>query len=202
MGTSRIFSFGVMVFLILGLSRGATASAEPSALSAQLTGTPQGKKLLVTRGSSIAKSEGETFAASTKVMRIPCPGEFRFEAETEDVRTGAVTAYSATINLSQFRTKPPGVACGLSIPPVPGRGSVVLKGGSSASPLRLEGQRGGFGNFIGRLHVSGFPVCDISYELQAEFHLRGWDRAFYYAAQFDEAHLLYPGTVTPPLNCQ
>jgi hypothetical protein len=204
MGKSRIinFSIDVLLILMLGWSQSGQASAEPSAISAQLRQEARGKRVLVTRGSSIAKLQGETFTASTKVSRIPCPGKFRFEVETEDLRTGGLTAYSVDISLSQFRSWPPGIACGVSIPALPGMGSVVLMGGSGASPLWLKGQRAGFGNFIGRLRVAGFPACGISYELRATFDLRQWDRAFYYEAQFDDAQLSYPGNVAPPLNCR
>jgi hypothetical protein len=192
-----------MVLLVLLLAVLPSDSvANPQVIAVQIEKTRSGGVVLVTRGSSTAGLGAGGFAASTKVVRIPCPGRYRFEAESEDLRTGALTAYSAELVLSTFSSYPLGTPCGSTIPSVGGKASVVLSGGGSPNPLHLTGHRSGHGNFVGKLQVSAFPSCRTVYELRSDFSLHNWKQTFTFEARFEQAELSYPGNVSTPTGCE
>jgi hypothetical protein len=177
------------------------SAAKPQVIAVQIKKSGGGERILITHGSSAEKFGAGGFAVSSKVLQIPCPGPYLFESESEDLRTGAVTAYTARLVLSGFSSLPVGVPCGISIPPVEGKASVVLSGSGSANLLFLKGHRRGYGNFVGGLPEPTFPWCGKPYELRSSFSLRNWNQTFIYKARFEQARLLYPGNVSPPPGC-
>lgn len=128
------------------------------------------------RGRSIDRNEPEAYRVDTHVSRIPCPGEYRFHAGTEDTSNGSSSSYSALLKLYDPSTRPAGARCGGRPPALPGRMSVRLQD-QVDKLFAVKGGRSNAGAFEGRLSLSSLPECDRTYVLETTLDLTGWSRS-------------------------
>jgi hypothetical protein len=134
------------------------------------------------RGRSIDRHEVGAYKVDTRVSQIPCPGEYRFEAATEDSSNGNSSSYSALLRLSDPVTHPSGARCGGAPPPLRGQMSILLQ--NRVERLFLaKGTRSNGGAFGGKLFLSSLPECDKTYVLEAALDLDDWSRSAEFKAQ-------------------
>ncbi|MGC1850935.1 MAG: hypothetical protein WA687_00695 [Solirubrobacterales bacterium] len=137
---------------------------------------------LALRGRSVDREEPAAFKVDTRISRIPCPGEYRFHAATEDTSNGNSSSYTALLRLFDPSTHPAGARCGVAPAPLPGRMSVLLQ--SQAESLFLvRGSRSHAGAFEGRLSLRSLPECDKTYELATNLELAGSSRGIEFKVQ-------------------
>ncbi len=127
------------------------------------------------RGRSIGRDETEAYKVETRIPRIPCPGEYRLHAATEDTSNGNSSSYSALLRLFSPSVHPAGARCGGSPPSLPGHMSVLMQDRVDRLFL-VQGARSNAGAFEGMLSLSSVPECDKSYTLEAILDLAGWSR--------------------------
>lgn len=128
------------------------------------------------RGRSIYRTEPGAYEVDTHVSRLPCPGEYRFHASTEDTSNGNSSSYSALLKLFDGSTHPAGVRCGGKPPPLAGRMSLRLQDQLNRL-LLIKGGRSNAGAFEGRLDLASLPECDKTYSLEAALDLNDWRRS-------------------------
>jgi hypothetical protein len=128
------------------------------------------------RGRSIDRTEPGAYEVNTHVSRLPCPGEYRFHASTEDTSNGNSSSYSALLKLFDGSTHPAGLRCGGKPPPLPGRMSLRLQDQIDRL-LLIKGGRSNAGAFEGRLDLASLPECNKTYTLEATLDLNGWRRS-------------------------
>lgn len=134
------------------------------------------------RGRSIDRHEVGAYKVDTRISQIPCPGEYRFDAATEDNSNGNSSSYSALLRLFDPVTHPSGARCGGAPPAFRGRMSVLLQ--DRVERLFLaKGTRSNGGAFAGRLFLSSLPECDKTYGLEAALDLNGWSRSAEFKVQ-------------------
>ena len=137
---------------------------------------------LALRGRSVDREDPAAFKVDTRISRIPCAGEYRFHAATEDTSNGNSSSYTALLRLFDPSIHPAGERCGVAPPPLPGRMSVLLQ--SQAESLFLvKGSRSHSGAFEGRLSLHSLPECDKIYELAANLELAGSSRGIEFKVQ-------------------
>jgi hypothetical protein len=153
-------------------------SAMDSSVTIGLELTRKGteKPALSLRGNSISREEPSAFRVDTHIARIPCPGEYRFDAAEEDSSNGNSSTYSALIRLLSFSAHPADSRCGASLPPLPGRMSIYLQDRVEAF-FAVQGARSNAGPFKGPLSFNGVPQCDRDYRLETELDLARWSRS-------------------------
>ncbi|HSS04473.1 MAG TPA: hypothetical protein VLK89_04710 [Solirubrobacterales bacterium] len=128
------------------------------------------------RGRSVSRYEPEAYKVDTHISRIPCPGEYRFHAATEDSSNGNSSSYSALLRLFDPSAHPPGTPCNQAPPPLPGEMRVLLQDGLEKL-FAVKGGRSNGGTFEGGLFLSSLPECDKTYTLKATLELAGWSRS-------------------------
>jgi len=134
------------------------------------------------RGRSVDSHEPGAYKVDAHVSRIPCPGEYRFHAATEDTSNGDSSSYSALLRLFSPSAQPPGVGCGGAAPSLPGRMSVRLQD-RTEELFSVTGGRSNAGPFAGDLLLSSVPECDKTYVLEATLDLAHWDRSVEFKVQ-------------------
>lgn len=127
------------------------------------------------RGRSIDRSEPGAYEVHTHVSRLPCAGEYRFYAGTEDTSNGNSSSFRAQLRLFDGSTSPAGARCGGKPPPLPGYMSLRLQDRIDRL-LVIKGGRSNGGAFDGRLDLASLPECDKTYTLEAKLDLNGWKR--------------------------
>jgi hypothetical protein len=177
-------SFGGLAILaaILGLALLSAAPAvalapSETAIGLSLQRVATGKEALAIRGASV-ESETAQFSAVATLSQIPCPGAYRYELQSENQETGALSSYSALLTLAPFAVDQP-TPCGAV--PQARRGALRISTTGDEETIDFRGQRGSSsGNFFGSLTIGTQPVCDQAYTLSANVDLRGWDRGVRY----------------------
>ncbi|HET8863197.1 MAG TPA: hypothetical protein VFM94_08105 [Solirubrobacterales bacterium] len=139
------------------------------------------------RGRSIDRNEPEAYKVDTHVSRLPCPGEYRFHAGTEDTSNGNSSSYSALLRLFDGSTRPAGARCGSKPPPLPGRMSIRLQDQVNRLFV-IKGGRSNGGAFEGSLSLSSLPACDKTYTLEATLALKDWSRSAEFKVRAIEIH--------------
>lgn len=162
--------------------------------------TSPARPTLDLRGRSIGRDETEDYKVETRVPRIPCPGEYRFHAATEDTSNGNSSSYSALLRLFDPSVHPPGARCGGSPPPLPGQMRVLLQ--SRVDRLFLvQGARSNAGAFEGKLSLSSVPECNKNYTLEAALNLSGWSRSVEFKVQAIEINTTLQGRPAESKRC-
>ena len=161
----------------------ALASPEPELSSTKtifalsLVQAADAKEALEIRGASIG-TDPTRFSAVATLPQVPCPGLYKDEAQTENQRTGALSAYSAVVTLTPL---PPdrSLPCGDVPPPRPGTLGVSVS--NEREPIDLvQANRSGSRGFFGELTTTSQPECDERYTLSIDVDLRGWSRSIRY----------------------
>lgn len=195
----RLLAWGGLVALALTPALPATfGRAEPAGPSSPLLGqassdtsvtvgltvarTDPMRTTLALRGRSVDREEPAAYAVDTRVPRIPCPGEYRFHAATEDTSNGNSSSYTALLRFFDPSIRPAGARCGVTPPPRPGRMRVLLQNREQRL-LSVKGGRSNAGPFEGRLSLLSLPECDRTYELAAGLDLAGWSRSVEFKVQ-------------------
>lgn len=172
-------------FAVLAVALGTLLSAAPAAALApsetaiglSLRRVASGKEALVIRGASI-ESETAQFSAVATLSQVPCAGSYRYELQSENQETGALSSYSALVTLAPFAADQPAPCGGV---PQARRGALRISTTGEEEAIDFSGQRGSSsGNFFGSLTLGTQPVCDQPYTLSANVDLRGWDRGVRY----------------------
>lgn len=152
------------------------------------------------RGRSIDRDEPDAYRVDTRVSRIPCSGEYRFRAGTEDTSNGSSSSYSALLKLFSPSTRPAGARCGGRPPPLPGRMSLRLQ--DQVNKLfAVQGGRSNGGAFEGRLSLSSLPECDKTYVLEAALDLAGWSRSAEFKVRAIEVSSTLQGRTIEDKRC-
>lgn len=136
-----------------------------------------GKEAMTIRGASIG-TEPSHFSAVATLSRVPCPGLYQYEAETENEERGALSAYRAMVSLTPFSPdrSPP---CGAAPPPQPGVLSISVS--TKGEPIDfVNASRSGSGGFFGDFTTTEEPVCGQTYSLSVGVDLRSWSRSIRY----------------------
>jgi hypothetical protein len=152
------------------------------------------------RGRSVSRSEPGTYKVDTHISRIPCPGEYRFHAATEDTSNGNSSSYSALLKLFDPSARLPGAHCGGTPPPRPGRMSIRLQD-RTENLFTVKGGRSNAGAFEGSLAFSSVPECDKTYTLDAALELVGWSRRIEFNVRAIELNVNLPGRTTEDKRC-
>lgn len=179
--------------------------AEPSSDTSVTIGLTVAQKspvrpALDLRGRSISRNETEDYKVEARIPRIPCPGEYRFHAATEDTSNGNSSSYSALLRLFSPSVHPAGARCGGSPPPLPGHMSVLMQDRVDRLFL-VQGVRSNAGAFEGRLSLSSVPECDKSYTLETTLDLAGWSRSVEFKAQAIEIDTTLQGRPAESKRC-
>lgn len=151
-------------------------------------------------GRSVDREEPDEYKVGTNVSRIPCPGEYRFRAGTEDTSNGNSSSYTALLRLFSPSTRPAGARCGIEPPPLPGSMRIRLQ--DQADRLfAVKGSRSNGGEFGGRLFLSSVPQCDRTYSLEAALNLTGWSRSAEFKARAIEFRSTLQGRIIEDREC-
>jgi hypothetical protein len=137
-----------------------------------------GKESLAIRGASTA-SDMSQFDAVATLARVPCPGPYRYQLQSENQQTGALSSYTARVYLAPFPSDqaPP---CGAVPPPRPGTLHVSIPGNEEGMDFE-QGTRSGSGGFFGVFTLWSLPEeCGRRYAFAVDVDLRGWDRSVRY----------------------
>ena len=134
------------------------------------------------RGRSVDRSQPGAYQAETHILHIPCPGEYRFHAGTEDTSNGNSSGYKALIRLFDPSPSPAEVPCGGRPPPLQGHMSIRLQDKLNQLFV-VKGGRSNAGAFEGGLTLSSLPQCNRTYTLEASLDLAGWDRSVMFDMQ-------------------
>lgn len=152
------------------------------------------------RGRSIDRKEPGEYTVGTQVSRIPCPGEYRFRAGTEDTSNGNSSSYSALLKLFDPSTRPIDARCGGRPPALPGRMSIRLQ--DQADRLfAVKGGRSNAGPFEGHLSLASLPECDRTYVLEATLNLTGWSRSAEFKVRAIELRSALQGRIVEEKQC-
>lgn len=179
----------------------AESSAESSmtvGLEVSQTGAEQ--PTLAIRGNRTNPSVLGRFKVETTVARIPCPGDYRFEAGQENTENGNSITYSAQITLFNLESQPPGARCGVAPPARPGHLTVMMDVGGQ-EPFALSGRRRTGESFDGTLSFTRFLECDRTYRLETGFDLASWTRSFDFDMRVIEIGISIPGRKATPERC-
>jgi hypothetical protein len=152
------------------------------------------------RGHSIDHEDSEAFSVDTHLSRVPCPGEYRFEAAEENSSNGNSSTYDALIRLAGPTAHPAGERCGGALPPVRGQMSVLLQDRID-SLFVVKGSRSNGGAFGGRLTLSSLPQCHKSYTLEVNVDLTGWSRSLEFRVQVLEVNTTLQGEPAESDRC-
>ena len=152
------------------------------------------------RGHSIDREDSEAFSVDTLLSRVPCPGEYRFEAAEEDSGNGNSSTYNALIRLAGPTAHPDGGRCGGALPPVRGQMSVLLQDRVDRLFV-VKGTRSNGGAFGGRLTLTSLPQCDRNYTLEANVDLAGWSRSLEFRVQVLEVNATLQGKSIESERC-
>ncbi len=149
------------------------------------------------RGHSIDREDSETFSVDTRLSRVPCPGEYRFEAAEENSSNGNSSTYDALIRLVGLTA---GGHCGSALPLVRGQMSVLLQDRLD-SLFVVKGSRSNGGAFGGRLTLSSLPQCHKNYTLEVNVDLAGWSRSLEFRVQVLEVNTTLQGEPAESDRC-
>lgn len=152
------------------------------------------------RGHSIHRDDSEAFSVDTNLSRVPCPGDYRFEAAEEDSSNGNSSTYDALIRLVGLTDHPAGGRCGGALPPVRGHMSVLMQDRVNRLFV-VKGSRSNGGAFGGRLTLSSLPQCDRSYTLEANVDLVDWNRSLAFRVQVLEVNTTLQGKSIESERC-
>lgn len=170
--------FGGSAFLAASVALLAVAPAPAVAPSQTVLGlslvrAATGREVLEIRGASIASSATQ-FSGVATVPRVPCPGSYRYELQSENQETGALSSYSALFTLAPMGSDQVPL-CGDLLPSPPGTLRISISGLEETIDFR-RGWRNGSGSFFGTFAIGAQPVCDQTYTVSLSADLRGWDR--------------------------
>ena len=152
------------------------------------------------RGRSIDRRKPGEYEVSTHVSRIPCPGEYRFRAGTEDTSNGNSSSYSALLRIFSPSTHPAEAPCGARPPAFPGRMSIRLQDQVNRL-FQVKGGRSNAGAFEGHLSLSSLPECDKTYMLEATLNLTGWSRRAEFKVRAIELRSILQGEIVEDRQC-
>jgi hypothetical protein len=152
------------------------------------------------RGSRTSPGNSGPFKVNADISRIPCPGEYRFEAAQENTGNGNSATYTALIKLFDLVSHPADARCGISPPPFPGSESVSL-GVLKSEFFVLEGTRPDAGPFKGTLTFDHFLQCGKGYRLETTLDLTGWRRSFDFKVRVLEVKATLQGRKIPDERC-
>lgn len=157
-------------------------SSSKTIVALSLTRAGKAKEAVAIRGASIG-TDPTRFSAVATFSQIPCPGQYRYEAQTENQKNGALSAYSAIVSLAPLSPDrdPP---CGDAPPPRPGAAEISIS--SEGEPIdSIDGRGSGSGGFFGELTTTSQPECDRRYTVTFDLDLRGWARSIRYRLKVD-----------------
>jgi hypothetical protein len=152
------------------------------------------------RGNRTNPSVLGRFKVEATVARIPCPGDYRFEAGQENTENGNSITYSAQISLFNLESQPPGARCGVAPPARPGHLTVMMDVGNQ-EPFALSGRRRTGEPFNGTLSFTRFLECDRTYRLETAFDLADWTRTFDFDMRVIEIGISIPGRKATSERC-
>ena len=179
----------------------AESSKESSiTLGLEISRTDAARPTLDLRGHRTTPGNSGTFKVGANISRIPCPGEYRFEAAQENTGNGNSATYTALVKLFDPSSHPPGARCGVSPPPLPGRVSVSLATLDSELFV-LHGTRRSAGQFKGTLSFVSFLECGRAYRLETALDLAGWNRSFDFGLRVVEVNATLQGKKLPDERC-
>lgn len=184
--------------LISSPAEGSSGSSVTVGLEVARSGTV--RPALTIRGNRTSASDTGPFRAETEVSRIPCPGEYRFEAAQEDARTGNSATYTALIELFDLSASPAAARCGIPPPPLAGRVSILVEAHGDETFV-LHGKRRNGGRFKGELFFKEFLRCGRPYRLSADLDLVGLRREFDFKAHVIEVRAEFQGRKIPNQRC-
>jgi len=177
------FFAATLTLLAAGPAAAAQASSEAALSSSKtvlglsLTRASSAKEALEIRGASVG-ADPTQYSAVTTLSRIPCPGAYQYDVQTENQQTGSLGSYAARITLAPLSSSQ-GASCGDAPPPRPGTLRISIAGDDD--PIDFRHARGSAsGGFFGDLTATTQPVCDERYTLSVDVDLRGWDRSVRY----------------------
>ena len=154
----------------------ASLSSSKTILALSLVRATDAKEALAVSGVSVG-SDPTQFSAVATLSRIPCPGPYRYDVQSENQRTGAQSAYSAVVTLASLSNRTP--PCGEVPPSRPGELRLSISG--DGEPIDFRHARwSGSGGFFGDLTTMSQPECDKRYILSIGVDLRGWHRIVRY----------------------
>lgn len=185
--------------ILVGLAPAQALGSSETSLGMRMTRISTGRPTLVVRGGSVDATPPGEYTTTASPLRIPCPGRYRYQAETENQLSGASSSYTAVVALSHLSTRPEGLSCGDVPPPRAGEVTIAIVGASE--PFHLTGSRGGFGAFLGNLYLRSQPECDESYTFTTELALRGWHRSFSYHLEVDKVEFTLEGVTHSTRVC-
>jgi hypothetical protein len=136
-----------------------------------------GKEALAIRGASV-ESETARFSAVATLSRLPCAGSYRYELDSENQDTGALSSYTALVTLAPFASVH-AVPCGGVPPAEPGALRISVAGDEEAIDFR-QGRRSGSGSFFGAFTMGTQPICHQTYRISVSVDLRSWHRSVRY----------------------
>lgn len=199
-GRSLVAASIGLVALLLALAPPAPASDSSITLGLRVARTNPVRPTLDLRGTTVGRDNPGAFRVETHIARIPCPGEYRFDAAEEDSSNGNSSTYSALLRLFDPSIRPAGSRCGGPPPLLPGRVNVLLQDRVDRLFV-VRGARSNGGAFEGGLSFSRLPQCDRSYELEADLDLAGWSRSAEFKVQVLEIHTTLQGRPVQSERC-
>jgi hypothetical protein len=168
---------------LLALGPGGAAASTETVVGLSLARVSTDKEALAIRGASEG-SQTARYSAVAALTRIPCPGTYRYSLHSENQDTGALSSYTATVDLVPLEPDP-ATSCGDIPPPRPGALRVSISGDEETIDFE-QGRRRGSGGFFGVFTLGMQPECQQRFTIFVGADLRGWHRSVRYHFRVNE----------------